>query len=202
MYRDDSMRIGIPFLLLFSIGFVLVPVVSSQQAETKPSRAGADSALSAKIIRVDRPLSVTIMHKQGPPFTSVEKAPEKQEWLHLWVTIANPKSGTWLPANEILVIDESTGPYPAFAVAIGAPIGSDYSFNLFKEAGDFTSGAAGHMGPKGGIVFILMRQKEEPGISLQAEGPLELHLLFAVPVAAKRLSLQIQEPIKIPVPAK
>ena len=202
MYRDDSMRIGIPFLLLFSICVVLVPVVSAQQAEKKPSGAGADSALSAKIIQVDRPLGVTIMHKQGPPFTSVEKAPDKQEWLHLRIAIANPKAGTWLPAKEILVSDESAGTYPAFAVAIGAPIGSDYYFNPFKEAGDFTSGAQGHMDPKGNLIFVLLRQKGEPGISLQAKEPMEVHLLFAVPVATKRLSLQIQESVKISVPAK
>ncbi len=171
--------------------FLLQTAEAQQREKQLPS--ATEVTLEAKIVSAVQPDSVKILRQFGD-----HKAPEGQKWLYLRVQIDVPKEETWLLVKSIKVIDESSRAYPALGMAIGKPIGKDDLFVLF----DSDPVGLAQLDDKDGIIFILGYMKDDLGILLSKKQQVETRLLFAVPVAVKRLLLQIGEGTKMLVPVR
>lgn len=91
-----------------------------------------------------------------------------------------------MPARQIKLVDGANN-YPALAMA-GAPDKGEPAFLYFKDS----SGLA-QMGASGQILWAIMRNQNtgETEIVFQKSGGEKVVFLFAVPDAAKNLTLQL-----------
>lgn len=182
-----------------ALSFILLGSALLAQAQSATS-----SSLRVRIVSGTRPVSVQIVRRDGPPFSTVEMAPEKQQWLSLAVEVGVPEAGTWLAAEGIQVIDRAGKSHPALGVAIGEPIGKEFFYSLFADANTLAKGGVnGHMNKDHQLVFACMKlDSGDAGISFQQAQPTVVRLLFAVPPASTSLQLQVVSGPKLAIPAR
>lgn len=153
------------------------------------SEAKSPAGWTMKVLDSSQPATVNI--KQRSPFggTQPEKATSpaaNQSWLQVTAELTPPGSTGGLPVKQIKLVDGNNS-YPALAMT-RAPEKDVPSFVYFKD-----SAGLGQINAEGQLVWAVMNNQAtgETEILFQKSGPEKVLFLFAVPSAAKSLTLQI-----------
>lgn len=139
-------------------------------AQSGAPASAAQNDLKARVVSVSRPVKAGIGCYPPPCPVRWEEAPKGKRWLHIIVGFRTTKEGYSIPVKEMKLIDGSSLEYPASGLDMGA---------RNKSGGPFDDSRA--------LKEFFMMQA----------GPQKLGLLFAVPITAKRLYLQLGESTRI-----
>jgi hypothetical protein len=153
------------------------------------SDAKSSSGWTMKVTEVSQPATVNVKARSMFGGTEPEKAeapPASQKWVLMSADLTPPGAGSPLPVKQIKLVDGPNS-YPALAMS-GAPDKGDPAFTYFKD-----SPGLAQMGASGQILWVITRNQNtgDTEIVFQKDGGEKLFFLFAVPSAAKNLTLQL-----------
>jgi hypothetical protein len=153
------------------------------------SEAKSSSGWTMKISNATQPGTVKVKARSIYGGTELEKdqAPAaNQKWVLLNTEVTPPAGGGSLPAKQIKLVDGANN-YPALAIA-GAPDKGEPALLYFKD-----SAGLAQVNASGQLLWAIMPNDNtrEIDIVFQKAGAEKIFFLFAVPSAAKNLTLQL-----------
>ena len=153
------------------------------------SEAKSSSGWTMKISNATQPGTVKVKERSVYGGTQPEKdeaSPANQKWVLLSTEVTPPAGGASLPAKQIKLVDGANN-YPALAIA-GAPDKGEPALLYLKD-----SAGLAQVNASGELVWAIMPNDKtrEIDIVFQKAGAEKMFFLFAVPSAAKNLTLQI-----------
>jgi hypothetical protein len=177
------------FVLALSLMILLAACGKGTSGLVQNSEAKSAFGWNAKVIEVSQPGTVSIRARSVFGGTEPEKAeapPANQKWVVLSIEMTPPRGGASLPSKEVKLVDGANG-YEALAMA-GAPDKGSPAFLYFKD-----SQGLAQMDQSAQILWVITKNPTtgETEISFQKPGGEKVYFLFAVPAAAKNLSLQL-----------
>jgi hypothetical protein len=179
---------------VFAGGFIATVVFAAGCSNSasrliQNSEAKSPAGWTIKVLDSSQPATVNI--KERSPFggTQPEKATSptaNQSWLQVTAELTPPGSTSALPVKQIKLVDGSNS-YPALAMT-RAPEKGEPSFVYFKDS----TGLA-QINAEGQLLWAIMNNQAtgETELLFQKSGAEKVLFLFAVPSAAKSLTLQI-----------
>lgn len=155
------------------------------------SEAKSASGWNVKVIEASQPGTVNIRARSAFGGTEPEKAeapPTNQKWVLLSTELTPPSGGAALPAKQVKLADGANA-YEALGMT-GAPDKGSPAFVYFRD-----SAGLAQMGESAQILWVIMKNSTtgETEIVFQKPGGEKIFFLFAVPSAAKNLTLQLSQ---------
>lgn len=153
------------------------------------SEAKSTSGWTIKVSNASQPGTVKVKARSMYGGTEPEKdqaPPADQKWVLLSTEVTPPAGGASLPVKQIKLVDGANN-YPALAMA-GAPDKGEPALLYFKDAAGMAQ-----VNASGQLLWAIMPNDKtrEIDIVFQKPGAEKIFFLFAVPSAAKNLTLQL-----------
>jgi hypothetical protein len=170
------------------------------QQQWQQSPPSTESRWVAKILKVTRSDSVTIRKFREveipPPDERKERPSENQQWLVLGVELKAPPKSV-IETEVIKLVDEESAIYPALARNC-----EESTFVLFAEMpAGLAIGTPNRKGI-GDVILYLEPDTNKTRLAMESGSSSEVSFLFSVPVATKRLYLQIGKGAQVPMPSQ
>jgi hypothetical protein len=157
-----------------------------------------DPAWTVKIVKTTQPKEVNVVG--GAIYNNDGTPPENQKWVQIKVKLTPPKAGESISVKGINLIDDSSKSYPLLALD---KVEKNPGFNFLVDIGRGGSVGFGLMDDNNNIiVFVVKGNEGDISLSFQGIKPVDLFLLFAVPLKAKNLRLQVDVEPQVSIPIK